>query len=213
MKDLAIILAIIGIIYLVLSYYYKNEKFSSNTVLEHATTSIPDIPKLSKDNITYISSTSCNLAFSTVPGATSYEYILNENPNVNLLNPVLTLTNLKPNATYSFQLIANNSIGSIASKPLLFTTLLAPPLISNNMVSNITSNSCTITWDPVEDAISYKYKLDSNLEKTATSPLILTNLKSNRTYSIKLASVNKEGTGDFSVSIAFTTTGDSNPTQ
>ena len=99
------------------------------------------------------------------------------------------------------------------SNSLLFTTLLPPPNVSDNMVSNITSNSCIVTWDPVQDATSYKYKLDSNLEKPATSPLILSNLIANKTYSIKLASVNNEGTGNYSISISFTTLGNSNITQ
>ncbi|MBK7425542.1 MAG: fibronectin type III domain-containing protein [Saprospiraceae bacterium] len=173
---------------------------------------------LSSSNIT---SSSANLSWSPVSGATSYivEYKLSssgtwsqQNTNTNSTS----LTSLSPNSVYNWRVqtvCGANSSGS--SEILNFTTLPVPgcDIPTGLNVSNITSTSANLSWSAVSGAISYivEYKLASSgtwSQITASgNSTSLSSLLSNSTYNWRVKTVCIANSSEFSPNASFTTSG------
>lgn len=177
----------------------------------------PDAPSgLTVDQIT---ATSALLAWQMATGAQSYEIRIRPvGGNWTLIETEQTnwqVEELTPETTYQWQVRASNTTGQSAySTSSSFTTPPAgyPPMPPSNLIAaNITNVKATLSWDPVNETLSYDIfvKADGSEEWTEYSseePLFeLTGLTPSTEYTWKVRGTNTFGTGDFSDTQSFTT--------
>lgn len=170
-------------------------------------------------NASNISSTSAQLSWSAVNGATGYivEYKLSSASiwsQENTSSNNVTISPLASNSAYDWrvQSICSSGPGAISTTQG-FTTLPAPSCNapSGLNVSNITSTSVDLSWNSVSGAVSYilEYKLTSAGNWTQTTPsgtsTTLTGLQPNSAYNWRVQSICSGNSSAFSSGPGFTT--------
>ncbi|KQS94246.1 GEVED domain-containing protein [Chryseobacterium sp. Leaf394] len=113
-------------------------------------------------------------------------------------NPPLTLTGLTPATTYEVQISAVcNGIAGTPGAIRTFTTR-CDPTPPNVTISNVTSGSATVTWNPIVPSATYilRYRvvgsntwIDVILPAPPTNTYILTGLSSYVTYEVQIANI------------------------
>ncbi|MBD2716282.1 fibronectin type III domain-containing protein [Microvirga sp. STR05] len=172
---------------------------------------------------TSVTSTSANVTFTPAAGI-SNNYTVTYTPQggtATTISPAPTsspvaLTGLLPATNYTVTVTnncsgANNPTSSVET--LTFTTLAAPcPPVTAVLVSNITTSSATVSFTPGAGNTSYvvSYQTGSGLPVVVTptptsSPVLLTGLASNTTYSVCVASNCSSGASQPGVCVTFTT--------
>jgi len=112
----------------------------------------------------------------------------------------VTLSGLVPKTPYHFMVTSTNTNGSTSSIDYTFVTY-GPPAISNVQVTNIGSDSATITWAtdaPADSTVDYgmssSYGSQASSSTAVTShSLTLSGLSATTTYHYKLTSANAYG--------------------
>ncbi len=127
----------------------------------------------------------------------------------------VTLTGLTPSATYDFDVVSANAGGVSSISPnAMFTTGTPAAVISNVLVSGITTTSATITWTTDEPATSlvnygtttsYGSFLAPNSTLTTSHSVTLTGLTPGTTYDFDVVSVNAVNTQTTSPNSTFAT--------
>ncbi|WP_312078770.1 GEVED domain-containing protein [Chryseobacterium sp.] len=113
-------------------------------------------------------------------------------------NPPLTLSGLTPATTYEVQIsaVCNSTAG--APTPIRTFTTRCDPTPPNVTISNITSGSATITWNPIVPSATYimRYRvvgtgtwINVTLPAPPTNTYILTGLSSYVTYEVQIANI------------------------
>ena len=200
------------------------------TTLSGITPTPPDSPaSLNSSSVTSLGATLSWTAPSGTVTSYTLQYSTSEDFTDNIVTPdsatTITditdtsydLTNLSDNTTYYWQIKALNEDGaSDYSAIASFTTLLTSPeeVIIPIPSRDVTPNDSTLSWQPVEGAISYTISYGTNSEAdnlgtiavSADSPsYALTNLIPNTAYYYKVAANSEQGTGDFSEVNSFIT--------
>lgn len=172
----------------------------------------PTPPTVSVKDVT---STSATIYWYLVEDAVRYNVYFNYKLLGTTESDSYKLDGLRPSTYYNVQVTAVNSDNqeSEESDILIFETLnvpLEPP--ARTTVTNITSNSCLITWDAVMDAVQYcisveNIKLAQIMEfKVSETSYTLTELNPNTEYEIRISSIDENGqVGQPSDSLIFTT--------
>lgn len=126
---------------------------------------------------------------------------------------------LEPGTQYSFYIKAKNSSGtSPASNTVTVTTLsssVAPPSAPTGLnASNVTANSCTLSWDAVPGNVEYTvYKDGAVCAITGTNTYNVTGLSGGTTYSFHVKAMyitdggGRSGSSPASNTVAITTVG------
>jgi len=236
--------------------YTLNENAPYEPILLSDTppTPLPDAPNLTTGvtpalNATGISSTNTifnwsDVNWNGVTGANHYRILVSTdcdlkttpNPLTIDANPTssdYTATNLQPNTTYYWTVVAINSAGGTAwaNETLSFTTgagvnplPIAPDLTTvfpANLATGV-ATSLTFNWENVSNATSYKLWVSTNAELNPNiTPLVIdvadladsgytaTNLQPNTTYYWTVAAVNAAGTTWLNRVLSFTTVNNS----
>ena len=169
-----------------------------------------------------------NIIWNAVPGAISYQYVLNQspvNPFVQGTPTALTYynaTGLNPNTTYYFHLRTDCSgypNDTSGWETLPFTTLPLPPcqIPTGLYANNITSTSADLGWNSQSGIIGWEFVLDQSLATplsgglSTTNALTATGLTSLTTYYLHVRTDCSTWLGDTSLwaIYAFTTLPDS----
>lgn len=166
------------------------------------------------------STSGATISWSAVSGALSYnvDYKLSSASTyttVNTSSTSRTLSGLSPSSTYNYRVqtvcsSGTSSYSSVGSFSTLAEVCNTPTGLS---VSSITSNSASISFNAVSNAISYNldYKLSSsatwssaNVSSTVQS---FTGLSASTSYDLRVQTVCASGTSAYSSVISFTTSG------
>jgi len=193
------------------------------SVITEAAPTVPDAPvNLSASNITYNSLT---VTWDAVADADDYDLDVRAAggswTTVSLATTIYNYTGLDAEATYEFQVRANNSIGpSVNSSLVSATTLVAPtaPEVPTNVIaSSITFNSFTISWNAMADTDDYDVNVRisggtwTTINTSATS-YEYTSLDAETTYEFQVRANNGIGSSNYSsISSATTLVGPSAP--
>ncbi len=149
---------------------------------------------------------------------TSYDIYVNNELANNTTNTTFSYTNLAPNTSYEFKVLAKDIANNTSefSNVITSSTLedVTPPTVPENItIANETTNSFVISWQASSDDTQVsKYEIylngSLNTETSETSATII-NLESSTTYQIQIAAVDIVGnTSDQSNPISATTNGD-----
>jgi beta propeller repeat protein len=127
----------------------------------------------------------------------------------------MPLTNLTPGMLYHFKITSTNAYGGSSSfgDNTFITISSPPPVISNIAVTNITSDSATITWTTDQQTDSLvDYGTTTAYGSSVSDPVLttshsitLTNLTLGTLYHFKVTSTNTYGVSSSSGDNAFTT--------
>ena len=130
-------------------------------------------------------------------------------------NDTKNLTNLTPNTTYEYQIRSNCNTGIGEYGELNSFTTLSPATCEspNNITFAITnSNSAIISWQAVNNAVSYKLEYKTENSSTWSAPQFavstnktLNNLTSGTTYEVRMRTTCSSGNSTYSEIISFTT--------
>jgi titin len=166
--------------------------------------------------ITNTSSTSLNLLWATVTGASNYQISMQTggsgpfNPLASVTSPTFTVSGLNPDTEYGFQVTASNFAGAAAASGSSFATTLL------DVVKGVTatpgapgSGQVNVAWTALTDAKSYLIERSTD-DKTFTK-LTSQNASTgvtfadktiavNTTYYYEVAAVNGFGQGAFGLS-------------
>jgi hypothetical protein len=197
-------------------------------------------PTISDVTVAVVDRNSATITWTTNEPATSQvEYSLNSDLSSSLLTTEITdlrqqhsvvISNLTANTTYYYRAISKDAAGNQATSTISsFTTAqekedITPPTISNVSVSNITTNSATITWTTDENSNSIvDYGTSESLglmagnvgELVTSHSVTLTGLSVGTTYYFQVRSQDASGnmttdnnSGNY---YTFTTKTDSTP--
>jgi hypothetical protein len=182
---------------------------------------------LAPTNLTYTTSgTSAIVSFTAgLNGGspiTNYRYSTNGGTSFTTFSPVvtttpITITGLTAGSTYSVVIQAINTIGNGINSSTLSVTIpaSAPSAPTALTSSNVGTTSFTISFTPGATGGSaitnYQYSTNGGTSFTAfspavtSSPVTITGLTSNTTYSVLLKAVNSVGTGTSSSALSVTT--------
>lgn len=132
-------------------------------------------------------------------------------------NPPVSITGLTPATMYEVRIAAVcGSGGAGAFTPLQTFTTRCDPAPPNVVISNITSNSAMVTWNPVVPNATYVLRwreVGATLWNTPTLPpppintYVIPNLESYKTYEVQVASIcnGETNANPWSITQIFTT--------
>ena len=180
-------------------------------------TTLPNPPSTSYPytiNAQVISNTIVNIYFTTSPGngrITSYNVISNPGSiTASGTSSPITVSGLTPNTSYTFTMYSVNNQGvstmSDSTLPVTTNTIISPP--TNLYVVNSTPTSITISFTRPNGSVNY-YVATANpggiLGFSSSSPITISGLSQNATYSISLKAVDNYGISNASNTINTTT--------
>lgn len=167
-----------------------------------ATTSAPpqsapaDVTGLSSSNI---ASTSLTLSWTASTGATSYDVYNGSTLLGNATGVSYNVTGLTANTSYTFKVIAKNSVGSApgvgSGASVSATTLVAAPAdVTGLATSSVTQTTLTLSWTGSTGATSYDIYNDSTLlTNVATTSYAVSGLTAGTQYTFKVIAKNAGG--------------------
>jgi fibronectin type 3 domain-containing protein len=155
-----------------------------------------------------VTSSTANLTWNTVGGATSYTVLYSTNAGVTWKidsidgspnKGVYTVTALSGNASYSFVVTANNTYGSSGYSNSVSVTL-PPSAPTNFAVGTITTSSIALSWDAVTGASSYSLSYQTSGGAwtpwpTSGTSTTVTSLTSGAVYNFQLTASSSNGVG------------------
>lgn len=144
-----------------------------------------------------------NIIWAAVPGAVSYQYVLNQSPNTPIIPGIATAltyynaTGLLPATTYYFHLRTDCSAynGDTSAWELIqFTTQPIPPCQSATgiVANNITNTSADIGWAPQSNILGWEFVVNQSPADpvigalTTSNAISLSGLNSYTTYFVHL---------------------------
>ena len=155
-----------------------------------------------------VTSSTANLTWNPVAGATSYTVLYSTNAGVTWKidsidgspnKGVYTVTVLSGNTSYSFVVTGNNTYGSSGYSNLVSVTL--PPSAPTNFTAGtITTSSIALSWDAVTGASSYSLSYQTSGGAwtpwpTSGTSTTVTSLTSAAVYNFQLTASSSNGVG------------------
>ncbi|MCX7737379.1 MAG: lectin like domain-containing protein [Candidatus Kapabacteria bacterium] len=219
------------------TYYYRAFAITSNDTVygDLSTFTTLALPTITDAEISNISSNSAALSSTVTNDGNAnvtergFYYSINQNfesgsykissgSGIGSFNA--SLSNLRPGQTYYVKSFATNSVGTVYSNLVSFTTNSIPPSVSTGNYSNLTSNSVTITGEVTDDGgsnvtergicYSINQNPDYNSSKlqsgsgTGQFSCSIDNLSPGTTYYAKAYALNNNGIS-YGTQISFTT--------
>lgn len=156
-----------------------------------------------------VSATQINLSWTAQANTTYTVYQSGATLVNNLVNPNFNVTGLQAGFIYSFTVAASN-INGIGPQSLPTNTVTLPGQVQNLVVTSVTTNSATLTWNSVAASTLYKiYRngTSSNSVGAGTLTFTDTGLNPSTTYTYAVSAVNASGEGVKSTITSATTSG------
>lgn len=116
----------------------------------------------------------------------------------------ITVQGLEPETNYYFRVMARNGdeIETEWSSPVSGETRPSPPGSPANIIATATDTSITLSWDALEDAISYEVEADGEIVYSDTDTTFThTDLNPGVPYVYRIRGVNEGGSGNWSLEI------------
>ena len=156
------------------------------TTVRTFTTSSEAVSGLAVNNVTY---TAAELSWNSVPGATAYDVVVNDQTAVSVITTKYSLTTLTPGSKYSVLIKPKAGlVFGTSSAPVGLVTLNAGP--AKFASSSTTTSGTTLTWEPIEGAESYNlYANKKLLINTKTTNHTVTGLLPGTSMSYTVAAV------------------------
>jgi subtilisin family serine protease len=185
---------------------------SAYTSIQSVTTDPEPTPPAIPTNLsaTGITHNSFTISWDEMSKATSYDLQIREQgyewSTYNTASNNYNYTGAKAETTYEFRVRANNDAGSSDYTIIQNVTTEpepTPPAIPTNLsASNITHNSFSISWDPMNEATSYDLQIreqgyEWSTYNTVNNTFDHTGAKAETTYEFRVRANNDAGSGDY----------------
>ncbi len=153
------------------------------------------------NNVTAISnsSTSINITWDAVDGATGYEIEVDGNV-IDVGNDTsYTHDGLLSNSIHSYRLRAKNTNGAGEwSESISQYTLVGSPTNVNAVVNG---SNITVSWDAVNGATGYDIEINGELTENVTNPYMHSGIEVAIEYTYKVRAKNANGVGEWSIPV------------
>ncbi len=155
-----------------------------------------------------------DVLWNAVPGATGYTLMINGSTTVNLTTNSYAHTGLTANTSYSYKVLAYNTVGSSAYSSVVSVTSPASSCLPSTP-TNLTATASTcgtgvinLTWTAPVPATMTGYVIKDGTTVIATLGLVTsyshTGLVAGSSHSYTIAATNAGGTSAYSVAVART---------
>jgi hypothetical protein len=199
------------------NYYITTTASNTNSTSQDSSgvsiTTLPNYPTSIYAQV--LSNTCINIYFNGSPGyATITSYNVTSNPGSIITSGTtspIAVTGLKPNTGYTFTMYSVNNQGTSSTSPpttLVTTNTLPNPPTSLSVIST-TPSSVTIGFNPSLGTVNYYIATTTPgnfVGYSSGSPITISGLSQNTTYSVTIQSIDNYGTSIASSSITATTT-------
>ncbi|HEY4786909.1 MAG TPA: fibronectin type III domain-containing protein [Bacteroidales bacterium] len=172
-------------------------------------------PVSAPTSLTYsnVTSMGCDLAWSA-PAEPVLGYRIYQNGSLiqTCTSTSASIINLAPSTAYTFKVTAysNSEWESLSSNEVVVNTpaLPAPSVPTNLSASNITNNSCVLSWTGSSGTVSgyYVYQNGIKIASVATTSTTFNSLSSGSTYTFTVSAYNSSAESDQSNPLVVTTT-------
>ncbi|GIP50281.1 hypothetical protein J53TS2_38720 [Paenibacillus sp. J53TS2] len=116
-----------------------------------------------------VTATTATLVWNEIPTATEYHLSDGEDFEQSVTAVTYGLTGLSPNTSYTFSLIASNSIESSSEYTYTFTTAPATPAAPTGLTATAGDAKVSLAWNSVTGAGSYNVKRSTTLGGSYTT--------------------------------------------
>ena len=141
---------------------------------------------------------SATVSWNSSAGAQNYDVLLGGRL-YSTTGTSRTITGLKAETNYSYQVRANNASGSSAYSPAAtIRTPAGPPAVPTNIRATAKTDSVTISWNPVPGATGYDIMLGGTLYSAAGTSRVIGDLTPNTSYNYRVRSKNANGKSAYS---------------
>lgn len=151
------------------------------------------------------SQTEVALRWDSVSGATSYD-VLFDGTTYRVTGTSKTISGLKANTYYNYQVRVNNGDGSSSYSPVKkVKTISFAPTAYPTVRTSVTTYSVTLTWSAVDGATEYELIFDGKTYKVKGTSYGVSGLQDDTSYSYRIRSCNDGGTSNYSPSMTVRT--------
>ncbi len=141
---------------------------------------------------------SATVSWNSSAGAQDYDVLLG-GTRYSVKGTSRTITGLKANTNYSYQVRANNSSGSSAYSPAAtIRTPAGPPAVPTNIRASATTDTVTISWNSVSGATGYDIMLGGTIYSATGTSRVIGDLTPNTSYNYRVRSKNANGKSAYS---------------
>ena len=160
---------------------------------------VPPAPENAQRNSTENSAT---ISWGAMSGATSYD-VLFQGKVYNVAGTSKTFTGLAPNTTYSYQIRCRigDRVGSYGTVMTVMTTPGAPVGVE----ARYAGDSVTLSWPPVNGAVSYDIMFNGTVYNVTGTSKIFTGLTANTDYTYQVRVNNTDGSSSYCGAKTFKT--------
>lgn len=173
----------------------KNAGGSSAYSTSKTIRTVPTIPSVPVNVSATATADSVTVSWDGIGGATSYSVLFN-NTVYNVTGTSKKITGLEANTDYAYSVCAKNSVGDSAySEVKTVRTLLTAPV---GIQATSTSNTVTVSWEPVNGATIYDVNFDGMLYEVYGTSKEFTGLNSTTQYTFSVRARNEVVASEYS---------------
>ncbi len=192
------------------SYKYKvkavNKTTQSNWSQERSKATLPEKPVVPYGITALSTKTTTFLTWNAVPGATSYDIMIDSQLILGNASTSYTATGLVPGSSHTYMIRARNSGGkSEWSNVLTEYTQASQPNVPSNIVYECSADSITISWGTVIDAEGYEIEIDGVSQPVEGNSYVQTGLISGESHTYRIRSISQGIESDWTDSFTFGT--------
>ncbi len=144
------------------------------------------------------SHTDVTLRWDSVSGATSYD-VLFDGTAYRTTGTSKTISGLKANTSYQYQVRSNNADGSSSYSPVrTVKTIPFAPTAYPSIRATVTTNTVTLSWGAVSGATEYELTFNDWIGTVKSTSYKMTGLKEDTSYSYRIRARNEGGYGGYS---------------
>lgn len=155
-------------------------------------------------------STSIQISWSPVSEANSYEIEADNASTPIAIGKVLNYKHqsLTPNTLHQYRVRAlKDGVVGPWSAPIMQRTLMVAPVVPVNIVASATAKTATVTWNAVQDALSYEVEWDGQLISVGKQQTFKQNgLPLSSRHAFRVRALNAGGAGPWSTVQIISTT-------
>lgn len=141
------------------------------------------------------SHTDVTLRWDSVSGATSYD-VLFDGTAYRTTGTSKTISGLKANTSYQYQVRSNNADGSSSYSPVrTVKTIPFAPTAYPSIRATVTTNTVTLSWGAVSGATEYELTFNDWIGTVKSTSYKMTGLKEDTSYSYRIRARNEGGYG------------------
>ncbi len=192
------------------SYTYKvkavNNTTQSNWSQERSRATLPEKPVVPDDITASSTKTTTSLTWNAVPGATSYDIMIDSQLILGNAGTSYTATGLVPGSSHTYLIRARNSGGkSEWSNVITEYTQASQPNVPSNIDGESSTDSISVSWGAVINAEGYEIEIDGVSQQVESNSYVQSGLIPGESHTYRIRSISQGVESDWTDSFTFST--------